>query len=453
MLQRYPASFPAPLGATPASAPERPWHSPVWWVTFAGVAAMLFSVRYGAALIALFLATWLAYAAARPLHSLDAMFSTRLPWAIPLLCVTSALWSALPFESARVGLQLCVVTAFALLAARRQSPRDFVSAYMLASLLGTLGSLASGNMAVVGPGGEVAMTGIFNSKNNAALNVCLTFFATLAVAGDRRQPAALRLISLLGLMVAPYLLVKTRSVGAVITCFAGLGTLGLVLALSWLRSRERSIVGLALAVMGAGTVACAALILATIDLDVLLKMVGKDASLTGRTYLWQRAGELMEQRPALGIGYNAFWVRETPDAEGLWRYGSIKARGGFHFHNLFYEVGVQLGWIGIAVVGTSILAAAAAVALWCARAPSGANAFFAAVTVFFLIRTMAEIDYIGPYSVGSFLLPVTWIYATSRSGEAASRPIPRRPRPTAARRGPLFVDGRLASSRLPAPPA
>jgi exopolysaccharide production protein ExoQ len=75
----------------------------------------------------------------------------------------------------------------------------------------------------------------------------------------------------------------------------------------------------------------------------------KDPTLTGRTYLWYRAQDLMQQAPLLGHGYSAFWLQGNTDAEGLWRYAGIVDRSGFNFHNTMIDLRVTLGWAGVVV--------------------------------------------------------------------------------------------------------
>ena len=76
----------------------------------------------------------------------------------------------------------------------------------------------------------------------------------------------------------------------------------------------------------------------------------KDPTLTGRTYLWQRAADFIAEKPALGAGFNAFWVQGNPDAEGMWRFAGITERMGFSFHNTLIEWLVNIGWVGVSLL-------------------------------------------------------------------------------------------------------
>ena len=85
-------------------------------------------------------------------------------------------------------------------------------------------------------------------------------------------------------------------------------------------------------------------------MDLLLGAFGKDSTLTGRTYLWAQGWEAAAQAPMLGAGYQAYWVQGFPEAERLWEEFYITTRSGFHFHNTYIEVLVELGFVGFALL-------------------------------------------------------------------------------------------------------
>ena len=147
------------------------------------------------------------------------------------------------------------------------------------------------------------------------------------------------------------------------------------------------------------------------DLSSVLVAAGKDPSLTGRTFLWSRASEFIAVKPLLGLGYQAFWVQGHVEAEALWRYAQIETRAGFHFHNLYYETAVELGNLGafilaVFLVGSSVRALYAGL-----TRPGPVTAFLCALVVFFAMRVGVELDFLDPFSTGSFLLPTIWLYA------------------------------------------
>lgn len=83
------------------------------------------------------------------------------------------------------------------------------------------------------------------------------------------------------------------------------------------------------------------------------ELVGRDATLTGRLDFWPRFVEMIEIRPWLGYGYNAFWAGETSAAERLREMMGWKEIA--HAHNGFLEVGLDLGLMGMAIFGLGLV--------------------------------------------------------------------------------------------------
>ena len=153
----------------------------------------------------------------------------------------------------------------------------------------------------------------------------------------------------------------------------------------------------------------------------MLSSVGKTENLTGRGLLWWRAGVLVEQRPALGVGYSAFWVQGNPEAEALWRAEHIPSRGGFHFHNFYYATLVELGYIGLGVALTVLIATSFAVLAWGVRYPGPESAFFCGIMVFLWLRSFVELDLLGGFGLNTLFIPVAWV-AAKRGYRTGVRP-------------------------------
>ena len=140
-------------------------------------------------------------------------------------------------------------------------------------------------------------------------------------------------------------------------------------------------------------------------LDAVLSAFGRDTSLTGRTYLWNQALEIGGQQPLFGLGYNAFWTHGRPEAEMLWQEFYITARTGFHFHNALIETYVGVGLVGLAlVVGMCILLFV--LPLRAALRPENTASLLLifGLSVLFLVRSVAEVDFVTPHTVGTFLV-------------------------------------------------
>jgi exopolysaccharide production protein ExoQ len=128
--------------------------------------------------------------------------------------------------------------------------------------------------------------------------------------------------------------------------------------------------------------------------DLVLRTFDKDPTLTGRTYLWYRARQMIAEKPLFGHGFEAFWRQGNPDAEGLWRFAGIDGRTGFNFHNTGVELLMQFGWCGAVFVGGLVLAGVALLVRRFILRPDAMTCFWIAFVTFELVRTFYES--IGP---------------------------------------------------------
>jgi len=84
--------------------------------------------------------------------------------------------------------------------------------------------------------------------------------------------------------------------------------------------------------------------------DVFLEILGKDATLTGRTKIWAAAQRQAELRPWTGYGYSAVW----DDKSGWGPLAWITKEAGFkasHAHNAWLEQWLGMGYGGVIAWG------------------------------------------------------------------------------------------------------
>jgi len=318
----------------------------------------LFLLRYGVFLNAL----WLSV----PL----------LLW--PAIAVLSYFWSDVPSQSLRTGIQLGMTVLISLYLGARFSLFDITRALFVVLALTALASLplillhvgfAFDNNGVA--------RGIFPHKNvlggrMVLLLLCslLLFiqgwhrlttlcFAALALVLIGFSQSSTAIVMTLGLcVVAPVLL--TRAAPGPLRFFAYMA----------------GIVALAVAVW----------ILLAFDLDpvgMALEALGKERTLTGRSVLWEFAVKLIEERPLLGNGFDAFWNSGIASA-GHFVQSVVQAEVK-NFHNSYLDITVQLGFIGLAAAVIFLLLFA-----WRALALLRADhAPLAALPTFFLLFVLA----------------------------------------------------------------
>lgn len=124
------------------------------------------------------------------------------------------------------------------------------------------------------------------------------------------------------------------------------------------------------------------------DPQVIIGAVGKDATLTGRTEIWDVVIVAITERPWQGYGWAALWRPGSPTTEELW------ARGGFafyHSHNGYLDVAAQLGIVGAALAFGALVYLLICAAHRHLRQPSAANMWPVLLIALVLIYNATEV--------------------------------------------------------------
>jgi exopolysaccharide production protein ExoQ len=144
--------------------------------------------------------------------------------------------------------------------------------------------------------------------------------------------------------------------------------------------------------------------------DFVFDTLGKDPTLTGRIFLWERADALIAQRPWLGYGYQAIWMGDSTETIALQRLTGITDGRVFHFHHEFRQIAVNTGLLGLSVfvvmMGGAILSAMRHALL----KPDPANGFFFLLLLLTLARAFTDTA-LHPFSVHTLLYYSACVYA------------------------------------------
>jgi exopolysaccharide production protein ExoQ len=260
--------------------------------------------------------------------------------------------------------------------------------------------------------GALAMIGVFGSKNSFGLTQAILALVSTWILLDRRQTWIMRGVSGVSLVGAFVLLIAGRSLDAAAAVVGALGCSLLAFNITWFPRRWQRVI--MYGAMSLIIVMFSALLVFTIEFDLVsevLKVAGKDTSLSGRTYLWEWADKLIQESPILGTGLQAFWVQGNPYAEELWAHMGIAFRGGFHFHNLWYEVTVELGYVGLGIAVVTVAAITWEAVQWVTRTLNVESCFFLSYVIFTLMRTIVEVDLFGQFSFTWVLMVAGWMCA------------------------------------------
>lgn len=233
-------------------------------------------------------------------HGLDRVLVTLKPWMLFwLVGVLAGVLGIQPVASLRHSTFWLVMALSAAVAGVELSPRQ-----ALAVLLGSMLVLLAGSivLALLAPGAgtqqygsKFVWSGAYVSKNQLGWVAALACPIGLHGLGHAR----LRSLSACVLLAALACMVFSQSKGALVAAVAGLGYMALLAALS--RRFSDGLAALLAIGTGAGLVGMVKLVL-----PALLEMLGRDATLTGRTDIWDVYFSAMLQTPWLGQGPGAF---------------------------------------------------------------------------------------------------------------------------------------------------
>jgi exopolysaccharide production protein ExoQ len=390
-----------------------------WCTWFVAIAALFFLQITQTLAATIFVAATMAYVLARPEAALKATTGSVIPWTYPVFALLSLLWSEHPDLTLRGALEFAFTTGAALVMARTLPLRSLLTVYLCAILAADAASLIDPRMAWNTAG--LAMIGIFGSKNSFALTQGILILVSTWTLLDREHTLIVRMIALIAIVGGTYFIISAKSVDAIAGVISGLICSLFVFQSGSFPIRWRAIL---FCFCGILTVAVCALLAASTNDFFLwaLQITGKDVTLTYRTALWNYAETMISQHPILGIGYEAFWVAGNPYAEDIWmRFDP--SRHGFHFHNLWYQSAVELGYVGLALAILIVAATALGVVRWAFRSPNAESCFFLSYVVFIITRSFLEVDLFTQFAFTWVLFVAAWVYARQAWTVRASSPI------------------------------
>jgi O-antigen ligase len=312
-----------------------------------------------------------------------AAFATPLLIGLIVLAAASTLWSIDSAATLRRAVWLALTMGFGLyLAWRYEWARlvTIVAGAFLVLIAGSLvlGALAPsvGRMSFEHPG---AWAGFWTHKNTLggimALGVCVCAAAAYV------EPAR-RKLWLAAAAGALALVLLSTSKTALLATLLGLAVMA---ACVMMRRGPLHAIIVAASALGGAIVVASVLLVAP---DLIVAVLGRDLTLTGRTDIWEASARFVEAQPWLGYGYYAFWLPENGPAYWVreavaWQVASA--------HSSWLELALGLGRVGVVLfalqLGMTLIRGARA-----AMTPSAglwAPAFLAAFALYTLSESHA----------------------------------------------------------------
>jgi exopolysaccharide production protein ExoQ len=302
----------------------------------------------------------------RPL--LDATWRTALLMALLTLCCVSVLWSIDPSGTIRrcVAMLVTVLCGYAIAARFSWKRLSEVLAItftiaMVASYVLALFVPQMGRMQELFPG---AWRGVWLEKNNLGAIMAIGFVSSIAA--SMHNPS--RRVFWWGIAAAMvFLVIMSQSKTALVSLL--LGGAGIVFV--YLTQRG-PVLGILLTWLAVTVLLCLAGFMWFAPEKIFL-LLGKDPTLTGRTFIWDGIERVIRARPLLGYGYGVVWTDESAYAP-LAKITQVAGFRAYHAHSCWFEVWLGLGAVGL-VLWACVFAEAWAKGLW--RTWRGDSGYFA----------------------------------------------------------------------------
>ncbi len=336
---------------------------------------------------------------------------------LPVMCVISSLWAATPNEAIHKGVLLGMTAVVAIYFAGKITPRTFFYGYFAAEFVCMALSYIHPNYY------EGVMVGIFNQKNVLAMNMFFLYATGFTLALDSVMALRWRALGALAMPLALLLIILSKS-ATTLAMIGGCTAVLIVQAFVWQPAAQVRHARSLLVLLGAMLIAVLALLLFGIfAIDAkggVLALLGKDSTLTGRTYLWDQARGIMNDHPLTGVGANQFWRPDRGQADSITKYFFYPTFVPFNFHNSYFENGVQLGYPGMYVtIALAIWGLVNGLLTWI-RKQDLFNMTFLILCVLVVIRSNTEIDLAIEFST----VILVQIAGMRRNEKTAPQPAP-----------------------------
>ncbi|WP_413260150.1 O-antigen ligase family protein [Floridanema fluviatile] len=290
--------------------------------------------------------TSLFFLIARGKTSVRVALRDPLVWTLPILTMLSFLWSDFPDISLRKGITTLQTTYFGLYVASRFTIKQQLQ--MLGWVLGITAvfsfffTLAFPGVAIEAGANAGSWRGPFTQKNLLARLMVLGAIVFLLLALDR--PKSPKLLWG-GFGICVLMVILTGSKTALLLLFT------IIILLPFyklLRAKDTIIIP---AIVGLIIIGSSVITFVTENWLTILAALGRDATLSGRTTLWEVALEKISERFWLGYGYQSFWL-DGGGAMIIWKIEGYKPP---HAHNGFINMALDLGVIGLFLFLTILL--------------------------------------------------------------------------------------------------
>lgn len=379
---------------------------------FVSLMGLLFNTMFGALAVLCFLISGMLFCILHESKLFDLLIKNWLLLAIPLLAIISSAWSDIPLLTLRGGIQLLLTTVFAMIITAVVRFDSFIKITGICFFITMFLCLTSDRYAINGMTGEHSLIGIFDSKNFLSMNAALSVLVGFVVYSNTNFRPKVKTFGLVLVVLSFLVLLKANSLGSIVITI-------LVMLLSFLYIFYQKVkLSLFVRVQFNWLIVVSFLLLvATLivignssTFDNVMYDLGKDPTLTGRTFIWSRGLESIAENPVFGLGYQSAFYVGNPLAEEIWEFAHVPSGAGFNFHNMYIDITVEMGLLGgfifILLLGKFIRLLANNKKL-----EFGSKEGFALmVFLYMFLQTFLEAGWFSQFTISHFLICAAWIY-------------------------------------------
>ncbi|MBW4560913.1 MAG: O-antigen ligase family protein [Mojavia pulchra JT2-VF2] len=295
------------------------------------------------------------------------------------IALTSILWSARPEATIVRSLGITGTTLFGLYLATRYSLKEQIGLlgwmFAIVLLLSFLFAVGLPKYGIMGGIHAGAWRGIYNHKNvlGKMMVISTTIFILNSISATKN-----RLILYLGLSLSIILILLSRSSSAMINSIMIIALF--LISHTW-RWRYEVLVPTFITII---TLISSIYIWLIDNSEAIFAAVGKDATLTGRTDLWNLVWDMIWKRPWLGYGYGAFWFGgESSVSSELWNAaGWIPPNS----HNGLLDLWLNVGLFGVIIFALSFCKTLTKAFIWL-RYSKTSEGFWPLIFIVYMIQS------------------------------------------------------------------
>lgn len=272
---------------------------------------------------------------------LGVVVQTSYIWILIALVLLSSVWSDFPLFSLRRSLMMILTTLYGL-ALFVRFPFDegvelFGRALWIALVLSMILIVLLPQLSEMEYQGQIVWRGAFTHKNHLGNYSLLSLLIFVFLWYSKKEIIA-KLFWGSGIALAVVLIIGSKSTTAfVLSILLVFGSILMVL-MKYVR-RDWQI-----AFPVIGVIVLTGILIGVTNFEKIIKIFGKEITLTGRLPLWEKLLVVGREHLWLGYGFNAFWLGwQGPSAEVWADITWLPA----HAHNGFLDTWLELGLVGL----------------------------------------------------------------------------------------------------------